>query len=104
MCYITNLTSIFENIARAYKWKRQLENDNLKNINSLTDIAKKEGISVRQVKKIYFLNYLSPYIVEKIILNGDNPKNFKVGDFLEGFSISWSEQEEWFKNRYDIKK
>jgi hypothetical protein len=89
---------IIENIARAYKWKRQLENDNLKNINSLTDLAKKEGISVRQIRKIYFLNYLSPYIIEKIILNGDNPKKLKVGDFLEGFPISWSEQEEWFCN------
>jgi hypothetical protein len=87
---------IIQNIAKAHKWKRQLENDNLKNINSLTDLAKKERISVRQVRKIYYLNYLSPYIVEKIVLNGENPKRLKVSDFLEGFPISWSEQEGWF--------
>lgn len=87
---------IIQNIALAYKWKKQLENENLKSINSLTDLAKKEGISVRQVRKIYYLNYLSPYIVEKIVLNGENKKNLKLQDFLKGFPPSWSEQEKWF--------
>jgi len=87
---------IVQNIALAYKWKKQLENENLKSLNSLTDLAKKERISVRQVRKIYYLNYLSPYIVEKIVLNGENPKKLKVQDFLKGFPISWAEQEEWF--------
>jgi len=88
---------IIQNIALAYKWKKQLENENLKSINSLTDLAKKEGISVRQVRKIYYLNYLSPYLVEKIVLNGENKKNLKLQDFLKGFPASWSEQEKWFK-------
>lgn len=42
---------IIQNIALAYSWKKQLENENLKSINSLTDLAKKERISVRQVRK-----------------------------------------------------
>lgn len=89
---------IIENIALAYSWKKQIENENLKRINSLTDIAKKERISVRQVRKIYYLNYLSPYIVEKIVLKGENPKKLKVQDFLKGFPISWVEQERFFMN------
>ncbi len=87
---------IIENIAKAYGWKQMLENQNMKTINSLTDIAKKEGILTRQVRKIYYLNYLSPYIVEKITLNGENPRKLKLRDFLDGFPISWSQQEEWF--------
>jgi uncharacterized protein YidB (DUF937 family) len=87
---------IIENIAKAYGWKQMLENQNMKTINSLTDISKKEGVSTRQVRKIYYLNYLSPYIVEKITLNGENPRKLKLGDFLDGFPISWAQQEEWF--------
>lgn len=87
---------IIQNIALAYSWKKQLENENLKSINSPTDLAKKEGISVRQVRKIYYLNYLSPYIVEKIVLNDENQRNLKLQDFLKGFLASWSEQEGWF--------
>lgn len=87
---------IVENIAKANGWKQMLENKNMKSINSLTDIAKKESISVRQVRKIYYLNYLSPYIVEKIVLNGENPKKLKLKDFLSGFPVSWVEQEQWF--------
>ena len=79
--------------AKAHKWKTIIEDENNK-INSLSDIARDEEISISHATKVYRLNFISPKIVEAIV-NGAAPRDLRLQDiFANKAPEIWKEQEE----------
>ena len=79
--------------AKAHKWKEIIENKN-SNVNSLSDLARKENISISHATKVYRLNFVSPKIVENIV-NGTAPRDLRLQDiFAKKAPEIWQEQEE----------
>ena len=79
--------------AKACKWKYIIE-DEENNINSLSDLARSENISMSHATKIYRLNFISPKIIENIV-NGTAPRDLRLQDiFAKKAPESWQEQEE----------
>jgi len=79
--------------AKACKWKDIIVDEN-NNINSLSDLARKENISISHATKIYRLNFISPKIVENIV-NGIAPRDLRLQDiFAKKAPEIWQEQEE----------
>lgn len=79
--------------AKAYKWKDIIE-DKDNNINSLSDLARSQNISMSHATKVYRLNFISPKIVENIV-NGTAPRDLKLQDiFANKAPEIWQEQEE----------
>lgn len=78
--------------AKAYKWKDVIE-DKDNNINSLSDLARSQNISMSHATKVYRLNFISPKIVENIV-NGTAPRDLKLQDiFAKKAPEVWQEQE-----------
>jgi hypothetical protein len=79
--------------AKAFKWKNVIE-DHSNNINSLSDLARSENISMSHVTKVYRLNFISPKIIENIV-NGTAPRELRLQDiFAKKAPEIWQEQEE----------
>jgi hypothetical protein len=79
--------------AKAFKWKGIIEDEN-NNICSLSDLARKENISMSHATKVYRLNFISPKIVEAIV-NGTAPRDLRLQDiFAKKAPEIWQEQEE----------
>lgn len=79
--------------AKACKWKSIIEDEN-NNTNSLSDLARKEDISMSHATKIYRLNFISPKIIEAIT-NGTAPRDLKLQDIIAKKAPEvWREQEE----------
>jgi len=78
--------------AKAYKWKDIIE-DQDNNINSLSDLARSQNISMSHATKVYRLNFVSPKIVEAIV-NGTAPRDLRLQDiFAKKAPEIWQEQE-----------
>lgn len=79
--------------AKAYQWKGIIEDEN-NNICSLSDLARKENISMSHATKVYRLNFISPKIIEAIV-NGTAPRDLRLQDiFAKKAPEIWQEQEE----------
>jgi hypothetical protein len=86
--------------ARAYKWKRMLDDGK---VSSLANIAIMENVTGAYVSRIFNLNFIAPEIVE-IILNGEQPKDLKLQDMLYGAApLVWQEQKEKWDFSREIK-
>ena len=83
---------MIKSFAKAYKWKKMLESDE---INSLADIARKEKVTTQYVSKIFNLNFISPKIVKRIF-DGAQPRDLKLQDITTSKKLPglWQEQEE----------
>ncbi|MBR9971185.1 hypothetical protein [Magnetospirillum sulfuroxidans] len=79
-------------VARAFRWRRQLESGRHTSINEL---AKADKIDRGYVSKVLRLTLLAPDIVEAI-LAGRQPKGLKLADLLEPFPVGWAEQRRAF--------
>lgn len=73
-------------LARAYRWKRKLEDGTYATIGEL---AKAEGIDANYVKRILRLNLLAPDIVEAAL---DGRSSLTVQSISETMSKVWTEQ------------
>lgn len=79
--------------AKALKWKEIIENRN-NNISSLSDLARRENVSMSHATKVYRLNFISPKIIESIA-NGNAPRELRLQDiFAKKAPEVWQEQEE----------
>jgi hypothetical protein len=79
--------------AKAYQWKGIIEDEN-NNICSLSDLARKENISMSHATKVYRLNFISPKIIEAVV-NGTAPRDLRLQDiFAKKAPEIWQEQEE----------
>ena len=85
-------SAITRAVARAFRWRRQLEFGRHASINEL---AKADKIDRGYVSKVLRLTLLAPDIVEAI-LAGRQPEGLKLADLLEPFPVEWAEQRERF--------
>ena len=75
-------------IARAYRWKRLLENGQYA---SIVELAAAEKINESYVCRVLRLTLLAPDIVESV-LDGRQPPELQMVALLKPFSVKWREQ------------
>lgn len=79
-------------LARAFRWRRLLEDGVYSGIE---DLAKAEKINTSYVSRILRLTLLAPDIVE-MILDGRQPQPLTLKILQKSFPISWKEQSNIF--------
>ena len=79
-------------LVKAHQWKEDIMSSK---IETLTDIAKRENVSVSPVSRIYRLTHLAPDII-KAILDGTQPKTLTQQKLLKRFPVLWAEQRKQF--------
>ena len=80
--------TLIKALARAHRWKRMLENGEH---SSIADLAEAEKINKSYLSRILRLTLLAPDIVETI-LDGCQPKELTLADFMEPFPVEWEKQ------------
>ena len=79
-------------LARAFRWRRLLEDGVYSGIE---DLARAEKINTSYVSRILRLTLLAPDIVE-MILDGRQPRPLTLKILQKSFPISWKEQSNVF--------
>ncbi|BAE50006.1 hypothetical protein [Paramagnetospirillum magneticum] len=82
--------TLLKGLARAYRWKRMLENGSVR---SLTELAEEEKITPSYLTRIYRLTLLAPDIVE-MILDGRQPRTLQLADLMDNIPMEWERQRE----------
>jgi hypothetical protein len=80
-------------IARAFRWRKQLETGVHA---SIAEIATAEKINDSYVGRVLRLSLLAPEIVEAIV-EGRQPEKLQLAHLLRPFSIEWQSQREAFR-------
>jgi len=75
-------------IARAFRWRKLLENGTH---TTIAEIAAAEKINESYVGRVLRLTLLAPDIVEAI-LGGRQPAGLQLADLLRRFPVGWREQ------------
>jgi len=75
-------------IARAWKWRRQLEEGEA---STLQDIAGKESVSERYVSRMIRLAYLAPEVLEALVVKRRPPAS-SINEMVEVAKLPWGEQ------------
>lgn len=86
------MTPAITALVKAHQWKEEIMSGK---VNTLTDIAQRENVSVSHVSRIYRLTLLAPDIIEAI-LDGTQPKTLTQQKLLKNFPSLWSEQRKMF--------
>lgn len=86
--------TLIKALARAFRWKRMMENGEFATINEL---AGREGISPSYLTRVLRLTLLAPDIVEAI-LDGRQGPEVTLARVLEPYPVSWSEQTNSFSS------
>ena len=84
--------TLLKGLARAYRWKRMLENGSVR---SLTELAEEEKITPSYLTRIYRLTLLAPDFVE-MILDGRQPRTLQLADLMDNIPMEWERQREMF--------
>jgi len=80
--------ALLKALARAFKWKRMIEEGQVR---SLGELAEAEKLNGSYVSRIFRLTLLAPDIVEAI-LAGCQPRTLQLADLLEDVPVEWGEQ------------
>lgn len=75
-------------IGRAWGWRRKLERGE---VTTLADIAADEGLSDRYVSRLIRLAWLSPKVLERLVLRRE-PTVLTIRDLRAVAKLPWSEQ------------
>ena len=75
-------------VARAWKWRRQLESGG---VSTIQDIAVAEKVSDRFVSRMMRLAYLSPEVLEHLIIRRVPPA-LSLNDLVAVVDCPWAEQ------------
>jgi len=84
--------TIIKALLRAHRWNRMLEAGKA---SSITDLALQEKINSSYLARVIRLTLLAPDI-KRAILDGRQPKGFRLVDMLKPFPMLWEEQRKWF--------
>ncbi|MBI5121299.1 MAG: hypothetical protein HZA67_09860 [Rhodospirillales bacterium] len=84
--------ALLKALARAFKWKRMIEEGQVRSLNELAEAEKLNG---SYVSRIFRLTLLAPDIVEAI-LEGRQPRTLQLADLLEDVPVDWGGQREGF--------
>src|SRR5213595_2683247 len=76
-------------LARAWNWRRMLEHGE---VMTMQDVAVAEKVSDRFVSRMLRLAYVSPAILEKLLLHR-RPSALSIKDLAAAAELSWIEQE-----------
>lgn len=76
-------------IARAWRWRRQLESGD---VATIQDIAHAEKVSDRFVGRMLRLAYLSPVVLEKLLLYR-KPSAVSIKELAAAAELAWAEQD-----------
>lgn len=79
---------ILKALGRAWAWRRRLEAGEAATIH---DIAKAEGFTDRFVSRVMRLAYLSPEVLELLVITRD-PPSVSVNQLIEATYLPWAEQ------------
>jgi hypothetical protein len=79
---------ILKALGRAWAWRRRLEAGEAATIQ---EIAKAEGFTDRFVSRMVRLAYLSPDVLERLVISRD-PPSVSVIDLIEAVNLPWAEQ------------
>ena len=80
--------TLIKALARAFRWKRMLESGEF---TTIAELAEREGIAPSYMTRVMRLTLLAPDIVEAIV-EGRQPPDAKLADFLEPFPVEWVAQ------------
>lgn len=76
-------------IARAWSWRRKLEDGEA---STIFDIAHGEGVTDRFVSRMIRLAYLSPAVLEQLIVARRSPA-LSIKDLIGAADLPWHDQE-----------
>lgn len=79
---------ILKAVGRAWAWRRRLEAGEVATIG---DLAKAEGFTDRFVSRMVQLAYLSPDVLERMVITRD-PPSVSVNEIVEATCFQWAEQ------------
>ena len=77
-------------IGRAWDWRRRLERGD---VTTIADLAREEGISDRYVSRVIRLAWLSPSVLERLVLRR-GPTVLSIFDLCGVAELPWVEQPE----------
>ena len=77
-------------IGRACDWRRRLERGD---VTTIADLAREEGISDRYVSRVIRLAWLSPSVLERLVLRRE-PTVLSIFDLCGVAELPWAEQPE----------
>ena len=77
-------------IGRAWDWRRRLERGD---VTTIADLAREEGISDRYVSRVIRLAWLSPSVLERLVLRRE-PTVLSIFDLCGVAELPWAEQPE----------
>ena len=77
-------------IGRAWDWRRRLERGD---VATIADLAREEGISDRYVSRVIRLAWLSPSVLERLVLRRE-PTVLSIFDLCGVAELPWVEQPE----------
>ena len=75
-------------IGRAWDWRRRLERGD---VTTIADLAREEGISDRYVSRVIRLAWLSPSVLERLVLRRE-PTVLSIFDLCGVAELPWAEQ------------
>ncbi|WP_113910706.1 hypothetical protein [Roseovarius dicentrarchi] len=75
-------------IGRAWDWRRRLERGD---VTTIADLAREEGISDRYVSRVIRLAWLSPSVLERLVLRRE-PTVLSIFDLCGVAELPWVEQ------------
>jgi hypothetical protein len=84
----TRVPSLVKAVARARDWYQRIVAGE---INTISDLAQKSGLTRRYVRRILQCANLSPQITEAL-LTGKHPPNLTLKEILHGVPLNWREQ------------
>jgi len=79
---------ILKALGRAWAWRRRLEAGEAATIQ---DIAKAEGFTDRFVSRMIRLAYLSPDVLERLVISRD-PPSVSVNELIDATYLPWAKQ------------
>lgn len=80
--------TLIKAVARAFRWRRMLENGQFATVQEL---AAAEKINASYVSRVLRLTLLAPDIVEAI-LDGRQPEGMTLPALMEGVAVEWEQQ------------
>jgi len=75
-------------IGRAWDWRRRLERGD---VTTIADLAREEGISDRYASRVIRLAWLSPLVLERLVLRRE-PTVLSIFDLCGVAELPWVEQ------------
>lgn len=79
-------------LGKAFEWKEKLDRGEA---TSISEIARRENVSLSYAARVLRMTFLAPDIV-LAILNGTQPKYLRLMDFLNPFPPDWNAQRRKF--------